>query len=588
MQDIIRIDQTKSCVVTPIVFRDHAFRFAFDRSADSQQSNSKGQDYLTISHGKDYLVFVQADGVSQSFFGEIASSFLGDTLLKFLIDHGKGILNGKLPFHETIENELQEMAFIATSHVDNYKLSPDLPGMLINVLEHKRKMGSQTTFTAGIIGLSNRKMALVWMGDQRLRLWKGLQEITQESLGEETFQTSERWSTSTGLVGRLHSKIVDDPGITRLISYTDGLDILDHAIQLNPVSNENLQNLIQSTSSKPQSDDVCYFEFSRGSFTNSEKSNIVNISNLQISQDNTNKIVNLRWDPIKNADSYQIAIISSEGQLLKNTSNPFYHFKFSDLPKQNLRFSVRAYVNGRETTKWCDPLLLGNFMDRVGWVIPKKNYRMTIPQAILKPLPVFTSNLLNANSTPEQSAIKQTYHFQSDSTHSADQFASGPPITEAPNIPKIILPRTSTTHQGPFIGLGRSKSTSMSARRRKRQLVILIYLIILLSYMLFAGIYLGKRNRNNRAIANATLTETFKPTSTYTPTSSATTTQTPTPTFTIAPTNTPEPRFTPTPRPIETKIPLPLITLTKATKQIYHPTMLNHSFKNLIHHHVLP
>lgn len=588
MQNIIRIDQTKSCVVTPVVCIDHAFRYAFDRSADSQQSDSKGQDYLTISQNKNYLAFVQADGVSQSFFGEIASSFLGDTLLRFLVDHGEGILNGTLPFHETIENELQEMAFIAASHVENYKLSHELPGMLLNVLEHKRKMGSQTTFTAGFIDLKNHRMALAWMGDQRLRLWKGLQEVTLELLGEDTFQTSERWSTSSGLIGQLHSKIIHDPGITRLISYTDGLAILDPAIQLNPVTNENLQTLIQSTSKMPQSDDVCYFELNWGSFTNSEKPNIVNLSNLQISQDNTNKIVNLRWDPIKNADTYQIAIISSEGQLLKNTSNPFYHFKFSDLPKQNLRFAVRANVNGRETTKWGDPLLLGNFMDRVGWIIPKKNNRMTIPQAVLKPLPVFTSNLLNANSTPEQSPIMQTYHFQSDSAHSADQFASGPPITEAPNIPKIILPRTSTTHQRPFIGLGRSKSTSMSARRRKRKTIILIYLVILLSYLLFAGIYLGKRQRDDRAIANATLTETYKPTSTYTPTSSATTTQTPTPTFTITPTNTTEPTFTSTPRPLETKIPLPLITLTKATKQIYHPTMVNHSYKNPNHHQVLP
>ena len=202
MSNKITIDQRTRCPIRILNLERYTFRYANDRAAESQRTDSKGQDYLAIRYNENTLGFVIADGVSQSFFGELASQFLGEHLLSYLMEFGERFVDGTLDIQKSLETELNNMAFVATPIINGFQIPQELPGMLVSVLEQKRHMGSQATFTAGFVDITRKKLALAWMGDQRLRLWRNLQEITQEVLGNETFQTAERWSTTTGMVGK--------------------------------------------------------------------------------------------------------------------------------------------------------------------------------------------------------------------------------------------------------------------------------------------------------------------------------------------------------------------------------------------------
>lgn len=61
-----------------------AYRFAYARSADTRASGDVGQDYLAVREGPQTLVFALCDGVSQSFYGDLAARYLGDALVAWL------------------------------------------------------------------------------------------------------------------------------------------------------------------------------------------------------------------------------------------------------------------------------------------------------------------------------------------------------------------------------------------------------------------------------------------------------------------------------------------------------------------------
>src|SRR6266508_1024083 len=57
---------------------------AYSRSADSRASGDTGQDYLTFHVYDGRFVFALCDGVSQSFYGDLAARLLGDMLVNWL------------------------------------------------------------------------------------------------------------------------------------------------------------------------------------------------------------------------------------------------------------------------------------------------------------------------------------------------------------------------------------------------------------------------------------------------------------------------------------------------------------------------
>lgn len=216
--------------------RDGPFVYwhAYSRSADSRASGDAGQDYLTFQANEETFVFALCDGVSQSFYGDLAARLLGDTLVTWLASDPAGGSTAE-SFALELADRLRALTVDGTGLVYDQALPETIPEMLRDVLEEKRAMGSESMFICGRIDLPGAtlpegRLALAWLGDSRIRLWGSGQERTDD-LGE-TFHTHERWSTRQGLLGEAPHVFVrpvlqfGQADLT-VMAYTDGLDVLD-------------------------------------------------------------------------------------------------------------------------------------------------------------------------------------------------------------------------------------------------------------------------------------------------------------------------------------------------------------------------
>lgn len=260
----ICLPQDRETPVSIVVDGKITCRYAFARSNDCQLAGDNGQDYLSLHHKNNVIVFALCDGVSQSFFGEIAAKFLGDTLVNWLSSRLPAGIDADL-IREALEQTLRDARPEASKLVEAHQLETGLPEMLRAVLEDKRKIGSESTFIGGRIDLPGTdypegRAVFAWLGDSRLRIWNEDEEMTSTLPGE--FQTMQRWSSRRGPIGssvHVHvAGIAGTRGIKRVLVYSDGLSSLDNITTL--LSNEQMQVCINREGDLPVSDDIAVLE----------------------------------------------------------------------------------------------------------------------------------------------------------------------------------------------------------------------------------------------------------------------------------------------------------------------------------------
>lgn len=323
------------------------YRFAYARSADSRSNDDTGQDYLALCKDNGRLAFVVCDGVSQSFFGDLAAEFLGKNLVQYMYKLSTPLVPGEST-HQQLAQYLQEISEIASQEIAAYRYPDEMPGMIQVVLEKKRQMGSESTFVAGIIDLANDWYSLAWMGDSRLRLWSTNGEITAQ-LGD-AFHTRERWSSRKGLVGELHIFSGVKSEIKHLMAYSDGLAILDRAIHADGCSNAALDMLIEETRQQPASDDTSLFEW---------------WSNIPYFETSPAKPAGFQqkelvceWQPVENASRYEIALYSDD---MSKAAVCWEDAPAAAFTKEQLkvasRVCIRAWNIDEPGEKNCTPLI---------------------------------------------------------------------------------------------------------------------------------------------------------------------------------------------------------------------------------------
>lgn len=258
------ITQGTETAVSTVKNKKYSFRYAYARAHESMILGDKGQDYLAFINQDQQFVFVLCDGVSQSFYGDIAAKYLGDLLLNWFTDHLPDGLKPE-PIRMDLNTVLANAVAVGSELVDKHPLAADLPEIFREVLEEKRRLGSETTFVAGRIDLPGGdypegRAVFAWLGDSRLRIWDAREEISPRLSGE--FQTMQRWSSKRGSLGSMVHVYVSNldhkAGIRRVLAYSDGLSCIDGHTAV--ISNPVLQNLIRQTGEMPTSDDIAMIE----------------------------------------------------------------------------------------------------------------------------------------------------------------------------------------------------------------------------------------------------------------------------------------------------------------------------------------
>jgi len=229
------------------------WRYAYARAAETRAQGEVGQDVIVLDGRPERLNFALADGVSQSFYGDLAASALGDGLVGWLGQLAPGQTSEQVSLG--LAGLLEKLRVEVTEDVDVFPLPKDLPPMLLEVLNQKRQLGSESMFVCGSIWLDPGKLLLCWLGDIRCRLWRDGREEKLEGL----FRTQDRWSSRRGPVAgppQLHFAPLQ--GLSRLMIYSDGLASLDALPD--PPTDEALQAAIDAAGRSPTSDDISFLD----------------------------------------------------------------------------------------------------------------------------------------------------------------------------------------------------------------------------------------------------------------------------------------------------------------------------------------
>jgi len=266
MENRISLPQAHETALSPFAGEPFSFRYFYLRSQDTRAYDDPGQDYLTFAHDDWRFAFCLCDGVSQSFYGDLAARLLGDRLLEWLWSlprAGGGddsLIAGLTAF-------LEDLREPATAEVRDYNLPEGIPPMLKDVLEEKRALGSETMFMSGLIdlpspGMPEGRIFFAWMGDSRIRAWLHGRETGPALFSG--FEMKQRWSTARGLVNgpartcygplREGGSLLFD----RFIAYSDGFSLLDD--REGHLSEEQIVKLMTEASALPANDDISYLE----------------------------------------------------------------------------------------------------------------------------------------------------------------------------------------------------------------------------------------------------------------------------------------------------------------------------------------
>lgn len=229
------------------------WRYAYARAAETQALGEVGQDVIVLDGSDHALNFCLADGVSQSFFGDLAASALGDSLVRWVarLESNSDARQIGLELSELLE----KLRMQVTEEVNIFPLPKSLPPMLIEVLDQKRNNGSESMFVCGFVRPREDRLLLCWLGDMRCRVWRNGHE---EKLAGH-FRTEDRWSSRRGPVaGPAQIVLTNLSGVSRVMVYSDGLASLDDLPEA--PSDPALQAAIEAAGRSPTSDDISFLD----------------------------------------------------------------------------------------------------------------------------------------------------------------------------------------------------------------------------------------------------------------------------------------------------------------------------------------
>jgi len=252
--DYVRLDQSTETPLTTRVTPFGTALYLYNRSNDSVDASTVGQDYLTFRYDRENLAFAVCDGVGQSFMGDLAARILGDGLIDWLFGLEDRPADADA-FSEQITQALNDLAQTSAEQVANYELPTHLPPILKQALEMQRKYGSESMFVAGRIALGGKKpwVALGWLGDSPVAAIDLNGELVD--LGPHG-STSERWNATTGVKGKVHTWVSSAEHVARVAGYTDGLGVEVADVP----TDADLGRLMELWPTNPPGDDATLFD----------------------------------------------------------------------------------------------------------------------------------------------------------------------------------------------------------------------------------------------------------------------------------------------------------------------------------------
>lgn len=185
--------------------------FGFRRCCEYDEGDKPGQDYVVVRVGGGYVVGIVADGVSRSFYGNLAAEYVSNWMVEELWRQ-----RADTPEAESLEGLLKQAEARFADYMDKYPIPTDLPPYLIQALERKRPKGSQTVFAAFVLNVAEARLALYQVGD--------IQALVHNSRPEPEVVESPakgRWSSAGKSPMLLEKKVFTN--VNGLVVKSDGV-----------------------------------------------------------------------------------------------------------------------------------------------------------------------------------------------------------------------------------------------------------------------------------------------------------------------------------------------------------------------------
>lgn len=314
--------------------------YLYDRSRDSKQSNAPGQDFIAFRYTDQRLTFAVCDGVSQSFYGDLAARFLGERLVVWLDE--LPAFEGE--FAADVDGVLRAWTDEATRLVQAKPVNPNLAPMIRDALERKRENGSETMFVAGVLDVEQHRLAVCWMGDMRLWLWDSAGNPVD--LPGAEWLTRERWSTRVGPKnGDPRTAIVLLDNVARITIHSDGVG--SHAPELASITLDSLNRLARELEQSPASDDVSILDITVGSV----EAELLPAPRPRF-PDPDEPV--LEWNAVEGAEWYRVAHKTDERQWTVDVPTPTFFIPL-DLAG-TVEYRVQALASDRTPSTWSEPI----------------------------------------------------------------------------------------------------------------------------------------------------------------------------------------------------------------------------------------
>lgn len=324
--------------------------YLYDRSRDSKVQSAPGQDFIAYHYDEGRFAFAVCDGVSQSFYGELAARFLGERLVNWLTE---------LPVPATPEQladqanrALRGWVAEAQAMIDAKVVTPSLPPMVREALERKRSSGSESIFLAGLLDIAQNKLAVCWMGDTRLWMWDA--DGVRRELPNAIWEMRERWSSRTGPKnGSPRAALVplDELRIVRISVHTDGLAGQVDALQ--SINLDALNAAAGNLSRTPGSDDVAVLDINLNPLA-------LQPLDVPAPRQDTNGEPVITWAAVPDADWYRVALENGARSWTVDISDTTY-FLPADLTTQQAGLAlcrVQALASDRAPSAWSAPVVV--------------------------------------------------------------------------------------------------------------------------------------------------------------------------------------------------------------------------------------
>ncbi|WP_234879558.1 hypothetical protein [Bacillus mycoides] len=251
------LSQEKETVLQEKQSKHFTYRYSYVRAKETQDLNESGQDFLSFQVNGTSFIFVLCDGVGMSFQGEIAAKFLGMKLLNLFEIFSETKQDISILLNEQLEKWKEE----ASEEIRTFQLPEETSWLLRDVLEEKRKLGSEAMFIGGKIELipnqDKAHVTIVTHGDSFVQLFQNQKNCSNVMKLERNIE--KRWSTQRGIIGgelEVFSKTLSREEVNRIIIHSDGL------MSLMKYNFEEVLTEIERAQCSPTSDDISFLDIS--------------------------------------------------------------------------------------------------------------------------------------------------------------------------------------------------------------------------------------------------------------------------------------------------------------------------------------